>query len=157
MTEQEVQLARPWQITVGLPLMAPAAVAWALAGMGLFWKNADDGLLPLILFALPLGLALLALGVFGLRGIVRAWRRERIGTGTWLSNALMVGAVVVMAMAWVRSHSAGRRTGTVNVLEWEPTMIVPILLGAVAAIALFLLTRPVAKEWFPPPPERPTP
>jgi len=124
--------------------------------VGLFWKNADDGIVPLILFALPLGLALLALGGFGLRGIVRAWRRERIGAGTWLSNAFMAAAVAVMTLVRVRSHSAGRRTGTVNVLEWEPTMIVPVVLGAVAAIALFLLTRPVAKAWFSPPPERPT-
>jgi len=144
--------SRPWQVTAAVPLLTPAAAAWGAAGVAVFRSNADDGVVPLLLFALPLSGVLVAVSVYGLVGLVSTWRGSRPGCGTYLPAIVMVVSMIGLGLAFVISRRPGRRTGDVNPMHWEPTMAVPLVLAAVSILGLVLLSRPAARRWFPPAP-----
>jgi hypothetical protein len=146
---------RPWQVTAAVLLLVPAALAWGVASVGFVRLNADDGVAPLVLFAVPGGLILLGISVFGLAGQYRTWRGQRAGCATVLPGIAMIVVVIVLVLGAVRSLSPGRRTGTTNPMEWEPTMAVPMTLAALSVAALMLLRSRAARDWFPPAPQRP--
>jgi hypothetical protein len=147
--------SRPWQVAAAVLLMVPAALGWGVASVGFVRLNADDGVAPLVLFAIPGGLALFAMSVFGLAGLYRTWRGQRAGCATVLPGIAMILVVVVLVLGAVRSLAPGRRTGTTNTMDWEPTMAVPITIAALSIASLMLLRSRAARDWFPPAPQRP--
>jgi hypothetical protein len=124
--------SRPWQVTAAVPLLAPAAAAWGAAGVAVFRHNADDGVVPLILFALPLSgvlVAVSAYGLVGLVGLVGTWRGSRPGCGTYLPAIVMVVSMIGLGLAFhhggiARSRrSLDPRTGAA-LPAGGPTMVV---------------------------------
>jgi uncharacterized membrane protein len=140
------QESRPWQVSAAVLLLAPAALAWLAAAVGLYRLNAEQPM-----FAVPAAALLVAIGLVGVAGLWRVWQRQRPGCVTLLPTYAMFAIVVVTVLGYARSLLPGRRTHGVNPMHFEPTMLVPAVLAVLGLIALRLLRSQAAQAWFPTP------
>jgi hypothetical protein len=129
----------PPVVLAAIVLIAPATILWPVAGTAfvvsiartessakaLWWA------LALLVFALCL-----FVGYMGARGMFEAWRG--------VSKRIRVPAIFTLSIFFV---------AIVNLLvkgkiEYDPTQILPLVVGALAGLALFLTRTPDAEAWF---------
>lgn len=130
---------RPPAVVAAVLLMVPAGLTWFAAAIGwllVTWRLEGDFLfLFWILAVLIVALCLLVTGMT-ISGIRHAWRG-------W-SGLLAIPAgftVALFVLTLVTLIGRGR-------ISYHPTMLTPLIVGGLAAVALVLLRTGPARKWF---------
>ncbi|MET0495082.1 MAG: right-handed parallel beta-helix repeat-containing protein [Actinoplanes sp.] len=130
---------RPPQIVAAALLMIPAAVTWVVAGIA--WMVVTSRLEGDALFLFwIIALAILALCLFVafmcVAGIRYAWRGgpKVLTIPAGFTMGLFVIAIITLIVQ--------------RKLEYKPTMLTPLIVGGLAAVALGMLNSKPADRWF---------
>ncbi|WP_433651968.1 hypothetical protein ACQP2C_05635 [Micromonospora zamorensis] len=131
---------RPATVIAAILLMVPAAVTWLVAGVAFLVamaRSEEDGKIFLIVLALLILMLCLLLVAMTVGGMVLAWRladpsglRTPAGFTLGLFVLTLVGLLV-----------QGK-------LSFQPTMVTPLVVGALSGVALVLINTRSAREWF---------
>ncbi|MFF0150122.1 hypothetical protein [Micromonospora sp. NPDC005203] len=131
---------RPAAVIAAILLMVPVAVTWLVAGIAFFvamMRAEGDGVFLVIILAVVV-LALCLLLVFmTVLGMVFTWRR--LGPeGLRVPASFTFGLFVVFLVGLLATGK----------LDFQPTMVTPLVVGGLAGAALVLLKSRQAKDWF---------
>jgi hypothetical protein len=126
-------------VIAAIVLIAPATVLWPVAGaafvvsvtrmessaMALWWALAT----------MILGLCLF-IGYMGARGSYEAWRgtTKRVRIPAIFSCSMFLVAIINLLVK--------------GKIDYDPTQILPLVVGTLAGVALVLLRTPAAEAWF---------
>lgn len=131
---------RPATVVLAVVLMAPVFVAWLVGGF--VWlvvtarTEGDTGMIFLWILAIAiLALCLLLAFMCGI-GMIQAWRGQ--------SQKIRIPAYFTFALFFIALLNLIIK----GKISFTPSQLVPLILGAFAGIALFLLSRKSAAAWF---------
>lgn len=136
---QDRTSGRPPAVVAAVLLMIPTALTWFVAGIGwivVTWRLEGDFLFLfwiLAVFIVALCMLLVAMTVSGIRHAWRGWSNMlRIPAG-FTAGLFVVTLVVLLAQ---------------GKLSYQPTMLTPLVVGALAGIAAGLINSRPAKKWL---------
>ncbi len=130
---------RPPAVVAAVLLMVPAGLTWLAAGLGwlvVTWGLEGDFLFLFWILAvviLALCLLLVGLTVSGMRHAWRGW------SGLLAIPAGFTAALFVLTLATLLIRHR---------ISYHPTMLTPLIVGGLAAVAVVLLKSGPAREWF---------
>lgn len=130
---------RPPAVVAAALLMVPTALTWFAAGIGWFvvtWRLEGDFLFLfwiLAFFIVALCMLLVAMTVSGIRHAWRGWSNMLRIPGGFTAGLFLVTLVVLIAQ---------------GKLSYQPTMLTPLVVGALAGLATILINGRPAKAWL---------
>ncbi|WP_055480614.1 hypothetical protein [Sphaerimonospora mesophila] len=130
---------RPLSVVLAVVLMAPVCAAW-LAG-GFVWlvvtaRMEGDGMIFFWILAVVILALCLLVGYMAGAGMIQAWRgqTQKIRIPAYFTLALFGIALLNLIVK--------------GKISFEPSQLVPLVLGAMAGVALILLNRSASAAWF---------
>ncbi|MGW4497967.1 hypothetical protein ACWENR_05015 [Micromonospora sp. NPDC004336] len=131
---------RPITVVAAILLMVPTALTWLVAGVAFFVAMArsdGDGKIFLIVLAVLILALCLLLVAMTVGGMVLAWRRAGGTAGLRTPATFTFGLFVVTLVGLLVQGK----------LDFQPTMVTPLVVGGLSGVALALLKSRSAKDW----------
>ena len=129
---------RPPAVVAAVVLMLPVMLTWAVAGVAfsVAMLRGEGSMILILALVIPIFALCTLLALMTLTGLFTAWS----GRGT----ALKVPAVFTFSLFFLALINMLVR----RQLSFQPTMVTPLVVGAMAGAAFALLRSAPAKAWF---------
>ena len=129
---------RPAAVVAAVLLMVPVCAVWLFCAVAFAVAMIRSGNAGILTWALIIPISGLCLFVAYMCAVAiyNAWRGTVNRLQVPANFTFFLFALVVVRLVTTRK------------LEFEPTMITPIVLGVMAGIALYLSNTPAARGWF---------